>query len=196
MKFKILVLIVLFILPALCFAQLNQQAMLDSLDGKWERNKNGQPTFSKTFKIPGEGMTTLYYRAMNYIRGPFKRQCTKSAVLRENPLKGNILARGQYRNIYQEVSIWKLNYSTRFQLVVTVEDEFVHVHISPNGYDLFYHYSDGKRECDYLPMSCTYPSNRNSLNKTNELNAFFNSYSKLPVIFEELELALNTPVNQ
>ncbi len=196
MKFKNLVLIVLFILPALCFAQLNQQAMVDSLDGKWERNKNGQLTFSKTFEYSDIGMTTRFFRALNYFKGHFRNTYPNTSIKREDALKGNIKVTGLFPHMYNVLKVWDLTYSSNIKANVKIEAETATITIALKSYNLYYAYANGETKFTVLPIEYSYPVKLNSYNKYPEIKTFFNSYLEAQKVFEELELALNTPVNQ
>jgi hypothetical protein len=92
---KLTVYLILLLLPTFCIAQsIKVKEMLESIEGFWKLDNNGNISISKVIKTDSLSMQEIYSRALNYF--VYNYGSGKSVIQTQDEELGRIVAKGTF----------------------------------------------------------------------------------------------------
>ncbi len=165
-------------------AQTNDE-MMTEIDGKWKVDSAGAVTYSKSVNLPKLKKDVLFSRALSFYKSNYGT--TKTPILLEDKVNGNLTAKGVYDTVHVGVSTITTYISTNYVLKVNVKEGQAILSLTFTDYEK--KLNDGTTPPTFSSMKVEqeYPVNPNGRLKTVMTKAFYRSHKKALASLDALE---------
>jgi hypothetical protein len=188
----------LFVLFIVIGASANAQSakeMLKEIDGKWQRDGNGDVLFTRTIDLPGQSQSEIFNRVIEYYRSHYGN--ARSISQTTDPATGTITRKGVYKDSHTGYTVLKAIVDAWFVMTVTATDGKAEMRLVLTEYEeeiLGYGegkaFQDGPKNIYNMKVRETYPVNPNGAQKTIMTKAFYKSYKATMESMDALERGL------
>ena len=180
---------ILFIFPSheLCAQNRVVRDLLQSIEGQWQVDENGNVTYERVIEAPEVPRAELFNRGLNYFT--YNYTSGKSVIQTEDKELGRIIAKGLYDNVHVGVTIVTNVFDCYHIARVDVREGRARILLSLTDYE-WTSSATNPPSMGMTEVSATFPVDASGGLKNQYGKAFYQSHKRALATLDAIEKAL------